>query len=429
MKDSPKVSVIIPVYNTEHYLEECLSSVIHQSLKDIEIICVNDGSTDNSATILEEHSEADLRIHIITQKNQGQSVARNMGIKIASGKYVCFLDSDDMLADNALEELYTKSLEDNLDILCYDIECMYETDYLRINDNKDSYYQRNISFGGVKTGRSLFSEMIEKNSFLDSASNMLICRDWMINNQLQFYPGILYEDSLFSFQCYMKADRIFHTNNKYVVYRVRENSTMTSKYGFHNLYSRLICYIEIIKMTHTMTFDVRTQAAIRKFAFFVRENLKYIDYVLDSKERMKIQALSSLEKLYLDGLGIEFSEVPYINEEIYLDGFKNIFVKNKNIILYGAGQIGRQVIKYLANNHLDKSVLCFAVTNPEDSHVEMCGLPVICIDELKDKAKDGYIIITARKNYQEDMCIKVRELGFIKITVIDYRLERAIRKE
>ena len=93
----PKISVIIPVYNVEKYLAECLTSVVNQTFKDIEIICVNDGSTDNSPKILEEFAQKDDRIRIINQENQGLSAARNTGLDVETGEYVSFLDSDDFV--------------------------------------------------------------------------------------------------------------------------------------------------------------------------------------------------------------------------------------------------------------------------------------------------------------------------------------------
>ena len=101
-----KVSVVIPVYNTYKYLPECLESVINQTLADIEIICINDGSTDFSSKILEEYASKDKRIKIISQNNQGVSCARNRGLEIARGEYIYFLDSDDKITLTALEELY-----------------------------------------------------------------------------------------------------------------------------------------------------------------------------------------------------------------------------------------------------------------------------------------------------------------------------------
>lgn len=122
-----KASVIIPVHNTGLYLRDCLSSAINQSLKDIEIIIVNDGSTDNSEKIIEEFSLRDNRIIVITQKQQGVSVARNNGLDIANGEYIYFFDSDDICSENFLEEHYYTAKKNNSDIVLTDkrvIECM-----------------------------------------------------------------------------------------------------------------------------------------------------------------------------------------------------------------------------------------------------------------------------------------------------------------
>ena len=100
------LSIIIPVYNSEKYLEECLNSVLNQTLKDIEIICVNDGSTDNSLKILENIAAQDLRVRIINQENKGQGNARNAGLEAANGDYVGFVDSDDFISPDFYEKLY-----------------------------------------------------------------------------------------------------------------------------------------------------------------------------------------------------------------------------------------------------------------------------------------------------------------------------------
>ena len=112
----PKVSVIIPVYNTEQYLRECLDSVVNQTLKDIEIICVNDGSTDNSGRILEEYAEKDSRIKVIHKENTGSANSRNVGIEIATGEYLGFIDSDDYISKNYFQELYKSALNNMADI-------------------------------------------------------------------------------------------------------------------------------------------------------------------------------------------------------------------------------------------------------------------------------------------------------------------------
>ena len=124
--DNPKVSIIIPVYNTEIYLEKCLESIIRQSLKEIEIIITNDGSSDNSLQIIRAFEEFDKRIKVINQEKQGQAAARNRGIEIAKGEYIGFVDSDDWIDFDYYEKLYLTAKKYNSDVAL--------ADYIRIGN-------------------------------------------------------------------------------------------------------------------------------------------------------------------------------------------------------------------------------------------------------------------------------------------------------
>lgn len=124
----PKVSVIIPIYNTDAYLRQALDSICNQSLREIEIILVNDGSTDNSQLIIEEYAQKDARIRCLLQPNQGQGVARNNGLHLATGKYIYFMDSDDILDINTLKQCYDMCEYDNLDVVFFDAETFVEAE-------------------------------------------------------------------------------------------------------------------------------------------------------------------------------------------------------------------------------------------------------------------------------------------------------------
>lgn len=113
-----KLSIIVPVYNVEKYLSKCLESLIHQTLQDIEIICVDDGSTDSSLEILKSFAKTDSRIKVFSQKNQGQSAARNLALKHAKGEYLGFVDSDDWVDLDYFEKLYRVAKSSNCDIAC-----------------------------------------------------------------------------------------------------------------------------------------------------------------------------------------------------------------------------------------------------------------------------------------------------------------------
>ena len=119
---SPKVSIIIPVYNVEKYLEQCLDSIINQNLKNIEIICINDGSTDNSLKILKKYAKKDNRIIILSQTNLGAGAARNRGLAVAKGEYLSFLDADDFFYENMLSEAVHKLETSQSDIAVFEVD-------------------------------------------------------------------------------------------------------------------------------------------------------------------------------------------------------------------------------------------------------------------------------------------------------------------
>ena len=142
----PKISVIIPVYNIEKYLKNCLDSVINQTFSDIEIICINDGSTDNSLAILEQYARKDNRITIINKPNGGLSSAWNKGLEVATAEYVTFVDSDDWIEQETYEIAYTNMLKNNVDYVCWSANPIFEYNNDAIKSKITQYY--NINFIG-----------------------------------------------------------------------------------------------------------------------------------------------------------------------------------------------------------------------------------------------------------------------------------------
>ena len=135
MDNQALISVIIPVYNVEEYLRECIDSVLNQTFSDFEVILVNDGSTDSSGEICDEYVEKDERVTVIHQKNGGLSVARNIGLSEANGKYVYFLDSDDYISENALATLLNIAENDSSDIVFFDAVSFTDTDDFTVHQN------------------------------------------------------------------------------------------------------------------------------------------------------------------------------------------------------------------------------------------------------------------------------------------------------
>ena len=248
----PKVSVIIPVYNVEQYLKQCLDSIINQTLKEIEIICVNDASPDNSINILKSYANHDKRIKIFEHaENAGLSVARNTGLLNAKGKYVYFMDSDDLLDLKAIELSYEICEEYTLDVLTFDAEVftdIYSPD--NITEQQNNYYNRKgkLDEMNILSGKDYFLYVFLKNAYRSSVCLNFISLEIFKKNNLTFYPGILHEDELFTVQLYFASNRIMYYPKQFFKRRIRPNSIMTNKGSFKNIQDILFVTEELNKM-------------------------------------------------------------------------------------------------------------------------------------------------------------------------------------
>lgn len=214
-------SIIIPVYNVEQYLGECLESVFNQSYQDWEAVCVNDGSTDGSAAILETYSAKDNRLRIVTQPNGGLSAARNTGMKEAKGDYLLFLDSDDWLESDALETL-ARNL-DGEDMLCFSGRRYFE--------ETSSYHSADqLLEKTYLTGMAYYNEnaLLHRDFAFVCVVLRLYRRQFLLENNLWFKQGIYHEDNLFTpLACYY-AQKVKQISDCLYDYRVRANSITTT---------------------------------------------------------------------------------------------------------------------------------------------------------------------------------------------------------
>ena len=227
-----KVSVIIPCYNVEQYISEAIQSVINQTLCEIEIICINDGSTDNTPALLAQFAQNDKRITVISQENQGLSAARNTGLFYATGDYVYFFDSDDILELYALEMLYAKVTNTSSQIVMFNSSVVYEDDELK--NNFGSFEQGvciNLNYPDVYKGDDFLSLIPEDTILRLDVWRLLIERQYLLDIGLTFKPGILHESALFTPQAILLCQRMSCVNEKLHRYRIRENSIMTKPYG------------------------------------------------------------------------------------------------------------------------------------------------------------------------------------------------------
>lgn len=214
-----RISVIIPVYNVERYLRDCLDSVLNQAFADWEAICVNDGSTDGSAAILEAYSAKDNRFRIITQPNGGLSAARNAGMKEAKGDYIFFLDSDDWLESDALETL-ARNL-DGEDMLCFSGRRYFE-------ETGSCHAADQLQEKAYSSGMAYYNEnaLLHRDFAFVCVVLRLYRRRFLLDNDLYFKEGIYHEDNLFTPIVCCFAQKVKVLNACLYDYRVRSNSIM-----------------------------------------------------------------------------------------------------------------------------------------------------------------------------------------------------------
>ena len=424
--NKPKVSVIIPVYNVEKYLAACLDSVVNQTLEDVEIICVNDGSTDSSASILERYSCEYNNITVIKQENQGLSCARNAGILHARGEYIYFLDSDDRITANAMEEMYSLAHKDELDVLYIDGSVIYENEKLKERfPQYETSYRRKSSYDAITSGPELFSQMVENGEYYVQASLQFIRREYLEKINLQFYPGILHEDNLFNFFCILQAEKVRHVNTVYFHRLIREDSIMTSEKKYANFHGIYITYTEILKFMD----DSRAK--------FERKYLKSVYRVIDSimwtMRNMYLYSLSDEEK----GKISEFLPTAQYRVERLLEkshAYTNtlypcpfyLLPPKSRIVLYGAGNIGKRYYQQFKESKYAEIVKW---VDKQFYTLREEGLPVDYVESISDVEYDFVFISIADDKIAGEIISNLKQIGVSEQRIIWSGEEYCARSE
>ena len=243
-KKEYEISVIMPCYNTEQYVEETLKSVLNQSFKDYEIICLNDGSTDGTLEILKRYQQLYPNIRVISSENHGVAYQRNTGVQCAQGKYIYYMDSDDLLKENCLETLYQYAEADNLDIVYFEADSFYETK--EIEEAFPQFltlYHRHKEYDGIYDGRNLYIQMENAGDVKMSVGLQFTRRQFLLDKNIKFGMERYFEDNLYTVQVMIKADKARCVRDNLYLRRVRANSTMTTSENK----TRFESYLEVVR--------------------------------------------------------------------------------------------------------------------------------------------------------------------------------------
>lgn len=270
MEKRELVSVIVPVYNVEKYLQECVDSVLAQTYEKFEIILVDDGSTDKSGTICDTYQKRDSRIVVIHQENRGLSEARNAGLNRAKGEYIYFLDSDDWILSETLEKLVEKAKAESAEVVFFDA---YSFEDNQPEKQTRQHYMRKHSYK-TDTGLEIFKKLQEYREYHSAVPLLLIKKSVLERSSLKFEPGILYEDMIFTYALFCKAERVAYINEPFYQRRYRNNSIMTSKKKAKNYSSAKQVYLKVKEISEPdgLIKEDSVRAYITRCAFNAMNN-------------------------------------------------------------------------------------------------------------------------------------------------------------
>lgn len=431
-----KVSVIIPIYNVEKYLKQCLDSVVKQTLKEIEIICVNDGSTDGSLKIIEEYARCDERIKIINKENTGYGHSMNAGLSAANGEYIGIVESDDFAEPDMFERLYKEAIEHDADVV--------KSNYFMYQEqSKEKNHIANVL------------DNLEYEKIFSPADNLKIfsttpCiwsgiyrRDFLKENHIIFNetPGASFQDTSFAFKVWACAARVFFIKEAFLHYRTDNlNSSVKSLAKVfcvcdeyeeienflrkNNLLNMKFNYIVEVLKYRTYQWNYHRLSDQYKYQFLVRAAKEFCE----SKEKGLLYKEYWSNDEWIDVHSLMENTKQFFHKKMllqqknrmYLQAFLAEIQNFKQIVLYGAGIIGKSVAESLKKKRLKISY--FAVSSIEGNPQSIFEIPVGCVKDLPLDKENSVILISTKQQDQIEIFDSLTKLGFTKIILMDTQL-------
>lgn len=283
------LSIVIPIYNVEKYLRECIESIVRQRrFSECEILLIDDGSKDDSGEICNHYSQKYTNIKAYHKENGGLSDARNYGLERSNGEYVLFLDSDDYLIDDALDNAWEVLAEKNIDVLLYDAVCVNEID-TKIENDAYRFVHRGLQKGKVYTGEQAIEVQLLAGRMQTTVWLGIYRREYLVSNELWFKKGILHEDELWTPIVMLKASAVKYLPEGIYIYRIRSNSITQGVNRDHsrNVESYIFIYDYLLRYYTEKVSDRRLASMMLndlcgRYLFVIRE-WKFFDYPLLAK--------------------------------------------------------------------------------------------------------------------------------------------------
>lgn len=410
--NSIKVSIIIPVYNCESYLKQCLESIQNQTIKDWEVICIDDGSTDNSINILKEFAYNDSRIHIYSQSNLGAGPARNKGLEVAKGEFIAFLDADDFYLDKeALEVMYETCLRHGVNA------CGTNLRILRNNKIVED-----ILFNQAKMLIS-FDKVYEYRDYqFDYGYVCFIYRAIILKENNIIFPNYRrFQDPVFFIQAMHKIQNFCFADVALYCYRAPNMATRFDKQKLEDLLKGLH---HNLQFAQNYNYNLLFNQTIKRIEY------EYCEIICNSISETDIQILKLL--LRINDLIIEEKNENYVclplrkilgsvkkNQESLKEAFITKLYEEKYIVIYGAGQAAIDFLEFLKKVGLISKVKFVLVTNENNNPDTIEGIKVLPINSYIYRQGEFVVVTASGIHYKdiEDLLKKKQVINYCSLNI------------
>lgn len=396
--DKILVSIIIPVYNAEQYIAQCLDSLLGQTYAYFEIICIDDGSTDQSYHLLEEYKEKDSRITVIRQSNQYAGTARNRGLEIAEGKYLLFLDSDDFFHPEMLEQAVTQAERDKTEILIFDV-FQFDNVSSQVVETTWCPLKKGLFGEGVKSAAEIADVIFD---FATSAPwNKLFLADFIRQNDLRFQPIQRSNDLYFVFGAFACAKRIGLLDRKLMYYRDNNAGSLQGS-GFRTP----TVYAEAL-------YALKELLEKRGLLDIFRESFRSMAVSISVYNLNNMKTRESYQELYC-ALRDEIFPRLHLGGGLAEPQVQRAIYAKEGLIIYGAGTLAIAITNFLLYQcSYTKEKISIAVSNCSNNLVQINGIAVRAFRDIPLTQKNSWVVIAVSdRRIQEEIEKDVRQRGF-----------------
>lgn len=441
-----KISILVPVYNVEKYLPQCIDSIVGQTYQDLEIICIDDGSTDSSGRILDEYAAKDARIKVIHKPNAGYGHSMNMGLANATGEYIGIVESDDYISADMYEKLaeIVESQTEKVDIVKADF---YKVSRLR--EVKCEQFDTNMCARIIQAKK--YPRLFANSCNIWAG---IYRREFLEQNSIRFLetPGAAYQDTSFYFKALIMADSIFLTEEAFYYYRIdNENSSVNSDkkifciceemdeiksyFVKRNMFDSWVegIYYPFMFRAYQWNF-YRLHIALRSAfwtkmlpelahmelskefqrKYWIEEKWNAAIYILGNKDTFLWNSINVITQYQLDKLTCK--------NDVYFEMFLPYLEKQKSILIYGAGKVAGLVWDYLEHQKLSKKVDAFLVADTSENPEQYQGLRVLNVLQSLEKYRNVLVIVAVGEKSQMEVIKSLKNMGYERLLRVDGEL-------